>query len=202
MEKIDRTKRLLADTLKDMANRMPLKSISVQKLVKECQLNRSTFYYHFKDIQDLINWIYHVEITVPIHDFIRTEENFLSGISRRVLEGIYQDKDFYTQAIQLKGQNNLCDYILQENISNWDCMFEQILKRQDIQIESLSDTVHQELSYTLKYFCYGHYFAAMQWVRRGMPLAPDLFATLLDDAGRKGLFQVMEELLGTKISYE
>lgn len=35
-----------------------------------CKINRGTFYYHFRDIQDLINWIYHTEVILPARNMI------------------------------------------------------------------------------------------------------------------------------------
>ena len=33
-----------------------LSKISISEIVKECQINRKTFYYHFEDIYDLLEW--------------------------------------------------------------------------------------------------------------------------------------------------
>jgi probable dihydroxyacetone kinase regulator len=36
----------------------PFSKITVSDLVSDCGINRSTFYYHFKDIYDLVEWIF------------------------------------------------------------------------------------------------------------------------------------------------
>lgn len=52
------TKRLLAEAMKTFMQERPLTKISVGDLVDECGLNRNSFYYHFKDKYDLVNWIF------------------------------------------------------------------------------------------------------------------------------------------------
>lgn len=52
------TKKLLANSLKELMQNTPLDKITVKKLVEHCEVNRQTFYYHFKDIYDLLGWIY------------------------------------------------------------------------------------------------------------------------------------------------
>ena len=33
------------------------RKITIQNVTDHCGLNRQTFYYHFKDMYDLLNWI-------------------------------------------------------------------------------------------------------------------------------------------------
>lgn len=51
------TKRALADALKRLLAKNPLERITVTDIAEECGVNRQTFYYHFKDIYDLVEWV-------------------------------------------------------------------------------------------------------------------------------------------------
>jgi probable dihydroxyacetone kinase regulator len=53
-----RTKKALAEALKHLLEKKTLDKITVSDLTDACGLNRQTFYYHFKDIYDLLEWIY------------------------------------------------------------------------------------------------------------------------------------------------
>ncbi len=44
------TKKALADTLKELMTRKPFSKITVSEIIRECNVNRKTFYYHFEDI--------------------------------------------------------------------------------------------------------------------------------------------------------
>lgn len=59
--KITNTKKVIADSFAKLMERTSLSKISIQSIVDECGLNRQTFYYHFKDILDLIEWIFCVD---------------------------------------------------------------------------------------------------------------------------------------------
>ena len=48
------TKRALVASLKDLLAEKPLDKITVTDLTEHCGVNRMTFYYHFKDIYDLV----------------------------------------------------------------------------------------------------------------------------------------------------
>lgn len=44
-----------------LANRMPIEKISVTQITEECGVNRNTFYYHYRDVYDLVDDIVHTK---------------------------------------------------------------------------------------------------------------------------------------------
>ena len=50
------TKRALAASLEKLLAKKPLDKITVIDIVEDCEVNRQTFYYHFRDIYDLLEW--------------------------------------------------------------------------------------------------------------------------------------------------
>lgn len=52
------TKHALADALKQMMEVKPIAKITVKDLVEICNVNRQTFYYHFNDVYDLLEWVF------------------------------------------------------------------------------------------------------------------------------------------------
>ncbi len=50
------TKRALEQSLKNLLLKKPLTKITVSDIAEDCGINRMTFYYHFKDIYDLVEW--------------------------------------------------------------------------------------------------------------------------------------------------
>ena len=55
------TKKALAMSLKSLLEKRTLDKITVKDIVSECSLNRQTFYYHFHDTYDLLQWRYSYE---------------------------------------------------------------------------------------------------------------------------------------------
>ena len=50
------TKRALEQSLKHLLLKKPLTKITINDIAEDCGINRMTFYYHFKDIYDLVEW--------------------------------------------------------------------------------------------------------------------------------------------------
>lgn len=73
------TKKLLADSLKKLMTTKPLNKISVYEIAEDCGVNRQTFYYHFHDIIDLLEWMLKEEALALFKD---------SGDSLSLSEGL------------------------------------------------------------------------------------------------------------------
>ncbi len=50
------TKRALSASLKHLLLQKPLNKITINDIAEDCGISRMTFYYHFKDIYDLVEW--------------------------------------------------------------------------------------------------------------------------------------------------
>ena len=50
------TKTMIAETFFNMAKGKSIDKITVTDLVERCKISRQTFYYHFKDIMDVLEW--------------------------------------------------------------------------------------------------------------------------------------------------
>ena len=51
------TKQVIADAFVKLVEEKPVDSITINDITNKCGLNRQTFYYHFADIYDLVEWI-------------------------------------------------------------------------------------------------------------------------------------------------
>lgn len=51
-------KAVIADTFSQMLDKEDIDKITVTKLIAECHISRQTFYYHFKDIMDVLEWTF------------------------------------------------------------------------------------------------------------------------------------------------
>ena len=100
------TKLALAQSMKKLMEKRPMKKISVSDIVKECNLNRQTFYYHFKDKYDLVNWIFYTELIVYIKDTPMEKLQVLE----KICEYFYENKEFYKNAFEERGQNSFSEY--------------------------------------------------------------------------------------------
>ena len=63
MPRSKQTKHLLAQSLQELLATMPLEKISVNDIVEQAGVGRNTFYYHFEDKYDLVNWYFQSGVT-------------------------------------------------------------------------------------------------------------------------------------------
>ena len=52
----NRTRRELSAALRELLREEPLDQLRVRELTERCGLRRQSFYYHFKDVYDLLAW--------------------------------------------------------------------------------------------------------------------------------------------------
>lgn len=53
----DATKRKIADCVKKLMRHKEISRITIQDIMDETHMSRQSFYYHFKDIYDVLEWI-------------------------------------------------------------------------------------------------------------------------------------------------
>lgn len=87
--------------------------------MRKCGMNRKSFYYHFCDKYDLVNWIFDTEFSE-----IRNRPDHIANFEE-ICEYFYSDREFYRSALQITGQNSFRDYfrmqinpVLEELVGN------------------------------------------------------------------------------------
>ena len=59
------TKRIIADGFRAVMAKKSFEKITISDITDQCGLNRQTFYYHFQDKYELLNWILYTEVITP-----------------------------------------------------------------------------------------------------------------------------------------
>lgn len=86
------TKRALEQSLKNLLLKKPLTKITVSDIADDCGINRMTFYYHFKDIYDLVEWSC-LEDAKRALDEKKTYETWQQGLLQ-IFEAVKENKPF------------------------------------------------------------------------------------------------------------
>jgi AcrR family transcriptional regulator len=82
------TKKMLAYALVELLKTKPLNKITIADITSKCEINRMTFYYHFKDIYDLIAWVFvekkfvELELNEQGIDWRATIRKFMDNVRR------------------------------------------------------------------------------------------------------------------------
>ena len=101
------TKKALAGALKALLEEKPFEKINVGDICERCEMNRKSFYYHFKDKYDLVNWIFDTELIGIVHD--KVYEDVWEAMT--VMSNyFYENRNFYRKALCITGQNSFSEH--------------------------------------------------------------------------------------------
>lgn len=178
-------------TLKEMAAKMPLEAISVSALVRQSGLSRSTFYYHFLDIYDLINQTAEQDIFVPLERFIREKEFRWRGITRYCLSIMDRDRKFYSQAVRMEGPNCLSNYLQKRNLDMWRLLIRKYMDYTG------ADIGEDMLDFMVRYTAHSVASMTIAWARDGMKIPVEQMASM-DELATDGIYGTINEKSGIK----
>ena len=109
MPRSNQTKHLLAQSLQELMVTTPLEKISVNDIVDHAGVGRNTFYYHFEDKYDLVNWYFQSGITQFLVE--RSAYSSWDALLAALETYFLENKVFYCNALAYNGQNSLQQYM-------------------------------------------------------------------------------------------
>ena len=103
----DITKRAISVSLKKLLCEKSLSKITVQDIADDCGINRQTFYYHFQDIYDLVEWTC-IEDTEKVLKENRTydtwQEGFLAVFALAKKDKVFIDNIYRSVSLEMLEQ--------------------------------------------------------------------------------------------------
>ena len=91
------TKQKIASTMHEMMSRKSFEKITVKNLMDVTNMNRQSFYYHFRDTRDVLLWICQEQVFLPMAEAdLEFSEWILYG-----LELLNRDRVFYMRVVSV-----------------------------------------------------------------------------------------------------
>ena len=158
------TKRALCTALKELMEEEPFQKISVADICARCDMNRKSFYYHFRDKYDLINWIYDTEFIS-----VARSKLYASGWSRvaDLCAYFYENRSFYNKVLAIEGQNSFSDHFRELIAPVLEEVLREILPEKDV------------LDFHINFFSDAFICALERWLRDKNCVPPEEFIALL-----------------------
>ncbi|MEG2198980.1 MAG: TetR/AcrR family transcriptional regulator C-terminal domain-containing protein [Anaerovorax sp.] len=183
MSKSLETKMKIALSFQELTQTKPIKKISIQEIVSKCGLNRQTFYYHFQDIYDLINWIAQ-EISVAAFES-KLETCGWNAALEEILLSIQENKVFYLNIYKFLGyQRVVHDY--REEIKS---VIIKIVKEKSKNTAITPDAIKS----IAEFYAPGVIHMILKWVRSDFKESPESLAERLNVLLVKGVDSAIEE---------
>ena len=128
MSEANVTKNALAASMKKLMRMRPFEKISVSDICNDCGINRKSFYYHFRDKYDLVNWIFYVGF---IEELNLTSYDNGWQLMEDMCGYFYREKEFYRAALKIEGQNSFKDYLIDTVTSIAEFFMQDIMPHND-----------------------------------------------------------------------
>lgn len=165
------TKERLRDALKELLVCHSMEKITVSDITKECGMGRQSFYYHFKDKYDLLDWI----IRSDLEEY--TAQNTISlwpDNIAQLLAHLQKEKKFYIRIAN--GQSELL-------FRRYSALIEKTMY-EGFEAEYAPDENQRErLQFACRFFSYGFAGVLIQWICDGMKQSPEECIRHLQEIG-------------------
>ena len=156
------TKHALGESLKKLLIKKPLNKITVTEIVEGCGVNRMTFYYHFRDIYDLLEWVCLQDAEKEIKEQrlnTRWEDSLLGIFSK-----IQNNKAFVANIYQTMSKDYLERYLYRVS----EAIFIRFIEERDLD-NSLSE---KDKTFIASYYRYAFMGIILNWIEDDMQEDP------------------------------
>ena len=163
------TQRAMAASLKKMLSRKTLDKITVKEIADDCGAKRQTFYYHFKDIYDLLEWTF-VQEGEQFIDAERICKNW-QDVYLEVFQYIENNKNFTINAYNSMGREHLERYF-------YKIVYDLIA----LFIEGTRDShkiSQEDKDFICNFYKYALVGIILDWIRGGMKADPKVITSKL-----------------------
>ena len=186
-EMSDITKHALAASLKKLLGQKPIDKITVKDIVEDCGVNRHTFYYHFQDIYELIEWFCYDEAE-HILGTHKTFDTWKDGF-HDLYSYLQENKDIVMNAYNSNYRNYLEKYIV-------SLVRPYIVEFLHIQSEGM-DISDEKLDFAADTYTFGIVSLSMDWITNDMSARYEnsmtFFLELLDGSMKHTLEKLTQE---------
>ena len=152
------TKRALEASLKKLLLQKPLDKITIQDLTTDCGISRMAFYYHFKDIYDLVEWAC-VEDGKRALQGKRTYNSWQEGLEQ-IFKAVLENKPFIMNVYRSVSKEQIESYL-------YKLTFELI---EGVVNEKAEGTglPEEDKRFIADFYKYGFVGVMLDWIKDGM----------------------------------
>ncbi len=141
------TKLWIADKMRELMKYKTIDKIRVTEICKAAEIERPTFYYHFKDKYDLVAWMFY-------HSAYETDVISVESAAQS-MNKMKSDMIFYKRAYEDSSQNALWRYMLEYFVKRYTELAKEKLR---------TDLLDTQLSYSIRFYCMGAVGMTQEWV--------------------------------------
>ncbi|HIQ96006.1 MAG TPA: TetR/AcrR family transcriptional regulator [Candidatus Limivivens merdigallinarum] len=154
----NKTKQDLENSLKHLMLKKPLDKITIQDLASDCGISRMAFYYHFKDIYDLVEWACLQDARAALQGK-KTYDTWQEGLSQ-VFEAVLENKPFILNAYRCISREQLERFLFSLTYGLIMGVVEEKSSGRKI--------TEEEKTFLADFYKYSFVGIMLDWIRQGM----------------------------------
>ncbi len=156
------TKKAISYALKDLLKTHSFNKITINDIAKHCNINRQTFYYHFLDKEDLVEWICKEEMGTILDkqdNNVTWQDKFLSVFILMQKEQVFISNLYHSVSIEILRTSlyRLVYPIIYEEIKN---------------IAASENMAEEEKTFITDFYKYAFVAIVLGWVKSDMQEDP------------------------------
>lgn len=152
------TKYALEASLKKLLQEKPLDKVTINDLTSDCGISRMAFYYHFKDIYDLVEWVC-LEDAGKALQGKKTYDTWQEGLLQ-IFEEIIQNKQFIMNVYHSMSREQIENYLFEMTFSLLMGVVEE--KSAGLEISE------EQKRFIADFYKYSFVGIMLDWIKRGM----------------------------------
>lgn len=163
------TKAALEESLKRLLLKKPLDKITITDITTDCGISRMAFYYHFKDIYDLVEWSC-IEDASRALQGKKTYDTWQEGL-QQIFEAVLENKPFILNVYRSVKREQVENYLYSLTYQ----LIEGVVEEQS---KNLMVTEEQK-KFIADFYKYSFVGVMLDWIKRGMKEAPEEIANMV-----------------------
>lgn len=179
------TKQELADSLKQLLPKMPMEKITIQNITDLAGVIRPTFYNHFADKYELLEYIIRNDLLLPIKPLL-VNDMVAEGLTL-LFSNVKNEREFYENAVRIDGQNSFESIVRQE-------VTRLLLEVID---ERFGGSHHRYIWLSREviagYYAQSMCYVAIEWIKRDFMIAPRELSEIYEYLTKSTMLEVLKE---------
>lgn len=152
------TKKALEASLKHLLLQKHLNKITINDIANDCGINRMTFYYHFKDIYDLVEWSC-IEDARKAIEGKKTYETWDEGFLK-IFEAVLENKPFIMNVYHCVSREQVEKYL-------YEVTYQLLINVVKEKSEGLAVREDDQM-FIANFYKYGFVGLVLDWIKNDM----------------------------------
>lgn len=152
------TKQALEASLKNMMLKKPLDKITIRDITEDCGISRMAFYYHFKDIYDLVEWSC-IEDASQALQGKKTCDTWQEGLTQ-IFEAVLENRPFILNAYRCISRDQMENFLFRLTYGLIRGVVDE--KSRDAAI------AEEDKAFIAEFYKYSFVGIMLDWIKQGM----------------------------------